>query len=478
MDTGKTLLKWTHAKGQNREFWVFRNMIFRGMGVLLVGLLSNLIVRGMFLSIVYTVVVALFSCKAYADESSNKVLGRQLADELRRSGLIHNERVLQAVRTTPRHRFVPPGVRHQAYFDMALPIGFQQTISSPLIVAQMTQELDPQPSDCVLEIGTGSGYQAAILSPLVREVYSIEIVEPLGKRATHTLKQLNYKNVFVRIGDGYQGWSEKAPFDKIIVTCSPHDIPQPLVDQLREGGKIVIPVGERYQQVLYLLEKRDGKLERKALLPTLFVPMTGTADASRPASADPSTVHLVNGNFESTSLIQPAVDSVSSESVSPLDHDDKGSAPADRPTDERQAIPGWYYEQQVKSLETDEAPEGRRLARFENHDPGRSAHLLQGLALDGRRIQRVQLAAQVRVAGVTSGASPDLQPAIVITFYDHDRRELGRRWLGPWHGTHAWSPVQESFPVPEACREAILRVGLFGATGQFDVDAITLSPAP
>ncbi|MDA0659066.1 MAG: protein-L-isoaspartate(D-aspartate) O-methyltransferase [Planctomycetota bacterium] len=420
----------------------------------------------------------MFSRTACADEPTHKILGRKLADELRRSGLVYNERVLQAVQTTPRHRFVPPGVRHQAYFDMALPIGFQQTISSPLIVAQMTQELDPQPTDRVLEIGTGSGYQAAILSPLAHEIYSIEIVEPLGQRAMHTLKQLNYRNVFVRIGDGYQGWSEKAPFDKIIVTCSPHDIPQPLVDQLREGGKMVIPVGERYQQVLYLLEKINGKLERTALLPTLFVPMTGTADASRPASADPSTVNLVNGNFETTSLIQPTADPAAPPEPLPLQEpDQETTAPTKRTTENRPGIPGWYYEQQVETVETEEAPEGRRLARFENLDPGRSAHLLQGLGLDGRRIQQVHLAAKVRVTGVVSGVSPDLQAAIVITFYDQDRRELGRQWLGPWQGTHSWSTVRESFPVPEACREAILRVGLFGATGQFDVDAITLSPS-
>ena len=144
---------------------------------------------------------------------------------------------------------------------MALPIGEQQTISPPFIVAYMTQEIDPQPTDRVLEIGTGSGYQAAMLSPLVKEVYTIEIVEPLGKRAARTLKRLGYKNVFAKVGDGYLGWPEAAPFDKIIVTCSPEKVPQPLVDQLKDGGLMIVPVGERYQQNLYLFRKHERRAE-------------------------------------------------------------------------------------------------------------------------------------------------------------------------------------------------------------------------
>ena len=176
---------------------------------------------------------------------------KMVEDEIAAAG-VNNERVLRAMRDTPRHEFVPPNQRRLAYYDMALPIGDEQTISPPFVVAYMTEEIDPQPTDKVLEIGTGSGYQAAVLSPLVKDVYTIEIVEPLGKRAARTLKQLDYKNVHAKVGDGYQGWPEAAPFDKIIVTCSPEKVPQPLVDQLREGGRMIIPVGERYQQNLYL----------------------------------------------------------------------------------------------------------------------------------------------------------------------------------------------------------------------------------
>lgn len=165
----------------------------------------------------------------------------RMVDEVVAGAGVKNPRVLQAIRDTPRHEFVAMNLRKQAYFDMALPIGFQQTISSPFIVAYMTESLDPQPTDKVLEIGTGSGYQAAVLSPLVKEVYSIEIVEGLGRKAERTLKQLRYTNVFTKVGDGFKGWPEHAPFNKIIVTCSPEGPPQPLIDQLAEGGLMVIP---------------------------------------------------------------------------------------------------------------------------------------------------------------------------------------------------------------------------------------------
>src|SRR5581483_9449123 len=149
--------------------------------------------------------------------------------------------------------------------------GDKQTISPPYIVAYMTELLDPQPDDKVLEIGTGSGYQAAVLSPLVKEVYTIEIVESLGKAAAKRLKDLKYKNVFCKVGDGYLGWPEHAPFDKIIVTCSPENVPKPLVEQLKDGGKMIIPLGERYQQVFHLFEKQNGELKATRLGNTLFV---------------------------------------------------------------------------------------------------------------------------------------------------------------------------------------------------------------
>ncbi|MCA8995792.1 MAG: protein-L-isoaspartate(D-aspartate) O-methyltransferase, partial [Planctomycetaceae bacterium] len=157
----------------------------------------------------------------------------QMVAEYIASEGVTNPRVLESMRSVPRHLFVLPATRHLAYYDQAISIGFKQTISPPFIVAYMTAVLDPQPTDRVLEIGTGSGYQAAVLSGLVQDVYSIEIVEPLGKRTAALLKRLGYDNVHTRIGDGYQGWPEQAPFDKIIVTCSPEDVPTPLIEQLK-----------------------------------------------------------------------------------------------------------------------------------------------------------------------------------------------------------------------------------------------------
>jgi protein-L-isoaspartate(D-aspartate) O-methyltransferase len=198
-----------------------------------------------------------------------------VATQIEKRG-VTDPRVTHVMRTVPRHEFVPPESRAAAYSDGPLPIGHGQTISQPYIVALMTGALQPQPTDRILEIGTGSGYQAAVLSPLVREVHTIEIVEPLAKRAAETLERLGYANVHVRAGDGYLGWPEAAPFDAIIVTCAPDAVPEALVDQLREGGRMVIPVGpEGGVQELVLIEKREGAVVRTNLLPVRFVPMTG-----------------------------------------------------------------------------------------------------------------------------------------------------------------------------------------------------------
>ena len=194
---------------------------------------------------------------------------------------INNEGVLAAMGKVPREEFVPLELRTETYEDGPLPIGHGQTISQPYIVAFMTERLRAKPSDRVLEIGTGSGYQAAILAELVSEVYSIEIVEPLARTAETTLQRLGYKNVNVKVGDGYKGWPEAAPFDAIIVTCAPDKVPQPLIDQLKDGGRMVIPVGERFAQELYLLEKKNGQLKESVTLPVRFVPMGGEASKQK-----------------------------------------------------------------------------------------------------------------------------------------------------------------------------------------------------
>jgi protein-L-isoaspartate(D-aspartate) O-methyltransferase len=190
-------------------------------------------------------------------------------------------RVLAAMQSVPRHLFVPESERGNAYADRPLPIGAKQTISQPYIVALMTSLLDVQPGDRVLEVGTGSGYQAAVLSRLAGEVYSVEILEDLAHRARRTLSALGFDNVHVRVGDGYQGWPEKALFDGIIVTAAPPRVPAPLLRQLKVGGKLVIPVGEGYQDLEVLTKRADGGFDRTKVLPVRFVPMTGQAQRER-----------------------------------------------------------------------------------------------------------------------------------------------------------------------------------------------------
>lgn len=197
---------------------------------------------------------------------SEQLAGRDITDP----------RVLDAMGAIPRHRFVPEDLRDQAYRDHPLPIGHDQTISQPYIVAFMSQVLDLQPEDRVLEIGTGSGYQAAVLGALVREVYTIEIVEPLGEAARKTLEALGAENIHVRVGDGFAGWPTEAPFDKIMLTAAPAEVPMPLMEQMAVGGLLVAPVGE-HRQELVLIRRHAQGWERKSLLGVRFVPMTGRA---------------------------------------------------------------------------------------------------------------------------------------------------------------------------------------------------------
>lgn len=365
----------------------------------------------------------------------------KLVDEVLVPSGITNKRVVEAMRNTPRHEFVVLAQRRQAYLDMALPIGDQQTISSPLIVSQMTQALDPQPGDKVLEIGTGSGYQAAVLSPLVKDVYTIEIVESLGKSAARTLKRLSYDNVHVKVGDGYLGWPEHAPFDKIIVTCSPEKVPQPLTDQLADGGLMVVPVGERYSQTLYLFRKKDGKLQSEVLIPTLFVPMTGKAEEARAVKPDPANPRLVNGSFEEEAF-------------------------------KTGGQPGWYYERLVKWQADEGSPDGGHHVVFENDEAGLDAHLLQGMAIDGRKVQELAISGWVKYDDVVAGESREFAPAFGLTLYDEQRRDLGTLIIGPFRGTADWHEEAKTFRIPPAAREGIFRIGLFGATGKAAFDKL------
>jgi len=213
---------------------------------------------------------------------------KMVQEQLKPRG-IHDERVLSALSKVPREAFVPENMRAQSYADSALPIGHDQTISQPFIVAYMTEQLRVQPTDRVLEIGTGSGYQTAILAELVKDVYTIEIVEPLAKDASARLARLGYSNAHVKIGDGFQGWPDVAPFDAIIVTCAPDKVPQPLTQQLKEGGRMIIPVGNGLDQQLFLLEKTDGQMAQRAILPVRFLPMAGEAATKTMNSPSPQS---------------------------------------------------------------------------------------------------------------------------------------------------------------------------------------------
>lgn len=186
---------------------------------------------------------------------------------------ITNPLILAALQKVERHRFVPESYRDQAYEDHPLPIGDGQTISQPYIVGLMTSLINPDSSKTVLEIGTGSGYQAAVLAEICKFVYTIEVIPSLGKNAKYLLNDLGYKNINVKIGDGYKGWKEFAPFDAIVVTCAPSHVPEPLANQLKEGGKLVIPVGERFMQYLKVLTKKQGKIVEDSIIPVRFVPM-------------------------------------------------------------------------------------------------------------------------------------------------------------------------------------------------------------
>ena len=221
----------------------------------------------------------LFGCqkketkKMNEDDSFTSQRHYMVDSQIKSRGVL-DENVLLAMKKVPRHEFVPENLQSEAYIDDPLPIGESQTISQPYIVAYMTEQLDLKKTDKVLEIGTGSGYQAAILAEIVDSVFTIEIIDDLAEQAKQTLKDLKYKNVFVKSGDGYKGWPSEAPFDAIIITAAPTKIPQPLVEQLNVGGKMILPLGNFYQE-LVLLTKTETGVDRKTLLPVRFVPMTG-----------------------------------------------------------------------------------------------------------------------------------------------------------------------------------------------------------
>ncbi len=232
-----------------------------------------------------TLMIFMTASKHQDDDARFAALRKSMVAEQIKARGITDPRVLEAMEKVPRHKFLPPHLWDEAYDDGPLPIGYGQTISQPYVVAYMTEQLQLTGTEKVLEIGTGSGYQTAILAELAKEVYSIEIVPELGHRAARILKELGYTNVHVRIGDGYRGWPEEAPFDAILLAAAPDHIPQPLLDQLKEGGRMILPVGEYYQD-LVLIRKTEEGIIKESKIPVRFVPMRGEAEKHPKSSSD------------------------------------------------------------------------------------------------------------------------------------------------------------------------------------------------
>ncbi|MDR1290018.1 MAG: protein-L-isoaspartate(D-aspartate) O-methyltransferase [Planctomycetaceae bacterium] len=387
---------------------------------------------------------------------------RMVDYELLPQGGLDNEAVIDVMRRVPRHRFVLPVFRGEAYRDRAIAIGESQTISPPYIVCYMTSKLLPKPTDKVLEIGTGSGYQAAVLSLLVDEVYTIEIVESLGKKAENLLRGLGFDNVKVRIGDGYKGWAEAAPFDSIIVTCSPESIPQPLIDQLREGGRIMIPLGERYQQAFYLCTKVDGKLVKELLMPALFVPMIGEAEDKRQVQPDPKNPKIVGGDFEEVH---------------------KNGSPI-----------GWHYARNVTILSnqigegtvtTAKVPSGKFFARFKSIAPKNAnpkiqqplefSQILQGFPIDGRDVKTITINYFARGVDIIPLNGRAQTATGIVMLFDELRDQIAEIPICLTRGNFNWQNFSQTINVPNKTREAVILIGLPLALGTLDIDNVKIS---
>jgi len=237
--------------------------------------MSLSVIRCLLLSL-FTAFLLALACPLFADEARFEQLRREMVEKQLQARDITDPQVLEVMGNVPRHRFVDDAFVSSAYQDRPLPIGEGQTISQPYMVALMVQLLRLKPSDRVLEVGTGSGYQAAVLAELAKEVYTVEIFPSLARKAAERLRALGYQNVHVKLGDGYYGWEEHAPFDAIVVTASTNHLPPPLLDQLKEGGRMAIPVGAPfYTQTLILAEKRQGKILTNQVAQVLFVPLLG-----------------------------------------------------------------------------------------------------------------------------------------------------------------------------------------------------------
>lgn len=414
-----------------------------------------------------------------------------------------DEAVLDAMQRVSRDRFVLSNHRSAAYRDTAVPIGNGQTTPSPSVVSYMLEKLNPQPGDKILEIGTGTGYQAAILSLLVEDVYTIEILEPLGKRAAQTLKKNGYKNVHTKIADGFQGWPEAAPFDKIIVTCSPESIPAPLLEQLKDGGTMIVPLGERYQQVFHRVRKKGSEIEKEALIPTLFGSMTGKAETLRTIQPDAKNPMVVGGDFEHN--LEDNLESAL----------------------ENRHPAGWHDVKNVKIMADAVSPVGGQYLRFEtvtefsanlhemeprrdlddttlpssplfeSHDENRrhrsrrhsrnnnetkipaeskTSQIVQGFAVDGKHVSKIRIELTVRGTEIypVDQTWRKSSGILFVQFYNDEAAMIQSLELANAAGSFEWEKFAMEIFVPKKAKSAIVTLGLFDSTGTLDIDGISI----
>lgn len=395
---------------------------------------------------------------------------------------LENADVIDVMKRIPRHRFVSPLHQTIAYRDQAIAIGEAQTISPPYIVAFMTQQLEPKPMDKVLEIGTGSGYQAAVLSLLVDEVYSIEIVGPLGQRAKRLIDRLGMDNVHVRIGDGYKGWPEAAPFDSVIVTCSPESVPEPLIDQLREGGRMIIPLGERYQQAFYLCRKVDGKLVKEHLTQTLFVPMTGQAEEERQLKPDPNNPSIIGGGFEEIRKDGSPVGWHYARNVEMINYETLGNDEKIEPNPDTKIPEGKQFVRFVSKTKPSDRidpvviPSKRktRQSAESSAETLESAQVLQGFAINGKVVKTLTLEYSIRGRDIVPLRGRFQAPTAGLMLFDEDRNQIAEIPVGRSDGCFDWKRIIHPIEIPEKTREAVLLIGLPSATGQLDVDNVLI----
>lgn len=359
--------------------------------------------------------------------------------------------VLSAIMRTARDRFVPASYKKTAFRDLAVPLGRSRYQQAPSLLAYMTEELDVRPDEKVLHIGTGSGYYTAVLSLLAKEVYTVELDETLGNRASQTFEKLAYTNIYTKIADGYDGWEEHAPFDRIVFTCSPETVPEPLVKQLREGGVMIVPLGEPFRQVLYRCKKKGEELQKEFLLPYPFELMEGEAQSRRQTKPDPERPELSNGHFERFH-----------ENGEPY---------------------GWFSMTNAIVREVPDAPEGRHFLKLEvnsfSSDEARFARAEQSFALEGKNVSRLHLEAFLRGDRLETLSARNVRASasMILLCYDESDRLLQRYDLAPVSGSFDWKAFQCEISVPKKTKKATLILTLSDRTGTLEFDALSVRKA-